>query len=612
VTDRRPLVLVAIVLILGSAFIALKIGKKNSGQDTIIPTEEEHTEEEQPSEEAEQEYVFTSDWMDGQGVLVYGRPPLDYLAAVNATGVTWSVYWLGLNEAEAEYVRRLHEAGYKVSSNFATVQGGVTLNETLRGTARCVGLWGEPSTFVGGQPFMCHNNPEWARFLETRIREHIDGGADAIHIDEIEGNGGHLDIAGFCPHCMAGFREYLRGVYSSEELSINFGIEDVSSFDYGGYLRELNASTVWEDPNRELLNEYLRFQYTDRFNQIRDLIHCAKEYAGRPILVSANVYGLLPNLQIYTPLLDFAVAEAPFRLPPVGQTTLYFLAEATGLDAFYAFPDIFNLASLGEGDNGLWRSWFAEAQAAGGSLLLPYKAYTYGGGSYTLPTKEIEDYARFVARSRELYEGTTRLADVGLLHSLGSTLYDWGAWEGFTEAGLMLQALHSQFEVVYIGDGEFVSAALTLEELLRYGAIVVPARTQLDQATGNLLQMYEESGGTVVQLDEETRPDELTGLLPGGSLETSASSDVGVTTCVKEESLIVHMINYRYDYQEHTFTPQTDIELSVRLPTGLNPRGECVLVSPDTGMETMDYVEEGNWIRLRVQTLQGYAVIEIS
>jgi len=411
---------------------------------------------------------------------------------------------------------------------------------------------------------------------------------------------------------MAGFREHLRGAYSPEELKDRFGVEDVSSFDYCGYLRELNASTVWEDPNQMLLNEYLRFQYTGRVNQIKELIRGAKEYAGRPLLVSANVYGLLPSLQVYVPLLDFAVAEAPFRLPPEGQFTLYRLAEAAGLDAFYAFPDIYNLASLGEDDCGLWSCWLAEAEASGGSLLLPYEAYTYGGGAYTLPQEEIVDYIGFVARNRGLYVGAVRLADVALLHSLGSTLYDWGAWESFNEAGLMLQTLHAQFDVVYCGDGEFVSTAPSLDDLLMYGTIVVPARTELDPALSSLLQSYEESGGLIVRLDEDVGLNELAELLPAGGLETSAPGDVGVATYLKGESIVIHMINYRYDYSKHAFTPHADIDVSVRLPPGLNPEGECVLTSPDAGTETIGYVREGDWIRFRVPSLRGYTVITIS
>lgn len=76
-----------IVLILGSVFLAVKLGKKKGDQDTIT-SEGEQPEGEGQSEEGEHEYAFTGDWMDGQGVLVYGRPPVDYLSAVNSSGVT--------------------------------------------------------------------------------------------------------------------------------------------------------------------------------------------------------------------------------------------------------------------------------------------------------------------------------------------------------------------------------------------------------------------------------------------------------------------------------------------------------------------------------------------
>jgi len=107
-------------------------------------------------------------------------------------------------------------------------------------------------------------------------------------------------------------------------------------------------------------------------------------------------------------------------------------------------------------------------------------------------------------------------------------------------------------------------------------------------------------------------PGELAQLLPVGSLETSAPSDVGVTTYVKGESIIVQMVNYGYDYQEHAFTNHMDIDVSVRLPPGFDPVGECVITSPDADAETLDCVREGEWIRLRVPSLKGYTVIRIS
>ena len=45
-------------------------------------------------------YQFSNDWLNKRSIHVYGNPPLDYLRAVNATGVTWSVYYGGLNETD--------------------------------------------------------------------------------------------------------------------------------------------------------------------------------------------------------------------------------------------------------------------------------------------------------------------------------------------------------------------------------------------------------------------------------------------------------------------------------------------------------------------------------
>jgi len=162
-----------------------------------------------PSNESQQqlpnatEYRFSNEWLDKRNILVYGQPPLDYLRSVNATGMVWSAYWSGLNLSQEKYanslyVESLHDNGFRVGANLPTVQGHLDLasyNPALLERASCRGLNGSASycnwiTEVQVY-FMCHNNPEWQEFLETRAREGVDGKADVILIDEIEGTGGH-------------------------------------------------------------------------------------------------------------------------------------------------------------------------------------------------------------------------------------------------------------------------------------------------------------------------------------------------------------------------------------------------------------------------------------
>ena len=516
-------------------------------------------------------YHFSNDWLKKSNIYVFWNPPLDYLETVNATGTTWSVYYSGLNSYDLAYVDELHSNGFKVGSNFPTVQGNITNDQSLLESAHCIDLNGNPSTFFGGQYAMCYNNPTWQEFLKNRIKEHVDGKADAIHIDEI-GSIGLDSGGGFCDYCMAAFNSYLSSHYSAEDLQQLFGIENINLFNYRTYLLGKGAQSVWDDPNPNLITEYLKSQYLSKAMKIQELIRYAQNYAGRAILFSGNPYGFRSNQQASIPYLDFVIFEMPIGSLPGGKHfTTYLLGEAMAPSKpFVGFPDIFDLASLSQDDWWLWRHWVAEAFACGASFLLPYRAYTYGGGEYTLFAEKIAPYTNFISTHSSYFKNVSRIAKVAVLHDLGSTLSNqvfWHAqfaWEDFLKTGLTLQEAHIPFEIIYKGDAEFVNKPITLSDLEKYSVVIVPSYYQLDNATENLLNQYLSEGGYVVRAENIPQGSNLieevrkTGANLG--LETDASKDLSIIVYKKGDSLLLHLINYNYNYSTHDFIPQNQIK----------------------------------------------------
>jgi len=568
------------------------------------------------------EYSFSKEWLNGQNIYVYGTPPLDYLRAVNATGVTWSVYWIGLNSQDQEYVDSLHQNGFKVCSNLPTVQGHIDLvrrDQGLLERASCRDIWGNTSylSWVTESRIylMCHNNPEWQEFLRERICENVDGRADAILIDEVEGTSSHLDGAGFCDYCMAGFNSYLSGRYPSSQLLEKFGISNISTFDYRGYLLNSNASNVWGDPNIDLRNEYLRFQYSSRQAQIHALIQHARDYAKRDLLFCANTYGLNPNQQIFVQDLDFMVFEKHLGDLPGGKNIItYLLGEAlVPSKPVVVFPDIFNLASLSVEDWWLWRHWLAEAYASGGSFLIPYQAYTAGGGSFTIAAERLTPYTNFIATHADYYRSAYRLMDVAVLYDEGATLFEWSAWESFLNVGLALQEAHIPFEVIYVGDGVFVNKTIGSADLERYAVVVIPSGHRFNATVEALLEQHIQRGGKVIRVGE----------LPAGSdvaaavrmtgadlvLRTNASKDLGIMVYAKGDSLLVHFVNYNYDYSAHDFLAEGPISVTITLPAGMNLTGKTLrLVSPDAEGRTLEYMLQGQKVTFVVPTIYEYSV----
>ena len=320
-------------------------------------------------------YQAKKDWLAGLNFFIYGRPPLEYIEAVGGTGLAWSVYHGGFNAEEHQYVRELHRKGIIVASNFATMQGSPsvvndpdllsqTACETFSG-AKAYALWIFPNS-----PYLpCNNNSKWDDFLNMRVEEHLKGEADAIDIDEVEGIGGHLYMAGFCQSCMDGFRHYLADNYSPAEISSRLGIGQVDSFNYKSYLQEKGATGLEGDPSPGLRREFVRFQLKARQEQQKELIGHANGFAGHHDPFTANTVLLSAHRQVFIPDMYFLVYEYPLELHPLGKHLgVHLLARASDpKKPAFIFPEIRVLLDFQENsmDWNIFTPWLAEAERAG-------------------------------------------------------------------------------------------------------------------------------------------------------------------------------------------------------------------------------------------------------
>ena len=561
-------------------------------------------------------YVFSNDWLDKHNIYVYGTPSLDSLKIVNAIGVTFSVYYSGLNDYDKNYVDELHRNGFKVSSNFPTIQANIVDNQSLRETAKCIDINGNPLGFFGDQYAICSDNYLWQEFLKNRIKEHIDGKIDAIHIDEIGTN----DEC-FCDDSIAAFNSYLSSHYSAAQLHDFFGIDDINSFNYRLYLLEKGAKSIWDDPNQKLLSEYFKFLYLSRVSFIHELIQYARDYAGRDILFSGNTYGLRPDQQIYIPYLDFVVFEMPTGSLPDGKHfTIYLLGEAlSSSKPIIGFPDIFVLANISSDDWWLWRHWLAEAYACGGSFLIPYNSYTLGGGAYNVPFDKLSAYTDFIFSHKNYYENVSRVSKVALLYDLHSTLTNqakwraWAAWYNFIKTGQELQEAHILFDIIYKGDNEFVNKSITLNDLEKYSIVIIPNYYDLDVTTESLLKQYSQKGGYIVTVNDTLDNSDLiakiknTGLDLG--LETNAPSNLSIIVYKKDGPLLLHFINYDYNNQTHDFIPKNQTDVTLTIPDNIILTGKNLrLLTPDTNEKTINYTLQENKIKFTIPDIYEYLI----
>lgn len=519
-------------------------------------------------------YKFSNEWLKEKRIYVYGTPPLKYLKEINGSVIAWSVYHGGLNDEELDYVRKLHSEGIKVASNFPTMQASPSVvgSDDLEKYA-CRDINGNPVKALWIQPdppyLPCHNNPEWQEFLKRRIKEHIDGEVDAIHFDEIEGIGGHLYIAGFCEHCMKGFRRYLSEKFTPSELKSLFGIEEIENFDYREYLISKGARGIFDDPNKKLMKEFVIFQLKSRKQQIGELIRYAREYAGRDIAFGGNLFFLTPNKQIFIDDLDFSVSENFIELPPCGKYTgTYLLARAISEEKpFVMFPNIIDLKFMSLISNyETLPLRIMEAGAAGEGFLIPYRAYIFGGGistvkgTATAPPEKIKNYTKVLVENPEIFSGKI-IGEAGILYDFSCALEEYiekgyaypyipsgKVHTGSLGMALYLQKRHIPFRFIYEGDGDFVKKEP--EDINGLKTILVPYPPCGTFDRFKLLKRAEERGIPVYFIPEAFRiwnGEKMDfDFLKSEILSTSAGEDVGIVLTEVDKKTVIHLLNYDY------------------------------------------------------------------
>lgn len=592
--------------------------------------------------------LYTFNWLLNFNIFVFGKPDLDYLLKTNGSVITWSVYYGGYNDEEHAYVEQLHNYGIKVDSNYPTMQANMEVahDEGLIERSACKDIWGFKARsywILPDPPYLpCHNNPEWQNFLRQRLHEHIDGDVDSIHFDEPEGIGGHLYLFGFCEYCMAGFREYLKENYTPDQLLYLFDISNADDFDYRIYLLSHGAISIIFDPNPLLRKEFVRFQLVSRKKQLTDLIAEGRQYSGNKVAFSANTIFLGANKHSLFSLFDFIAFENSLEPPTTRGRYLgtYFLGQAVKpCMRIVMLPHILDLAVLSEEDWRLFPHWLSEASASQGGFLLPYHMYTFGGGQYHIPPEQLQPYTDFVKDTSKYTLNAQRVVDAAVLYDYNGALEDYlnfgyfipyvavgKTHDGFRGLSLALQELHILFDVVYEGDGDLVEKQLTLADLAKYPVVLVPKSSNPTGHTQKILEQYTNAGGTVIELGDiprqywnspwkaELRVQIYESIMSSGKIgpyvSTVDSERIGMVLYRKSQSLVLHILNYDFQYSNHDFADKTNIQIDLALPPGFNPSGKTLQYATPEGIDiTLPYGTIGNRISFSVPSLHNYGLI---
>ena len=371
----------------------------------------------------------------------------------------------------------------------------------------------------------CLSNPKFREFVKRVARAAIEAGISAIHYDEAYSRWfWRKPLPCFCDHCIRLFREWLKREVSPEKLR-KLGIESLDNFDYRQYLADRGlADKPWRSP---LHDEYWRFLLYSTIEFEREIVRDARRFCqeklGEDFVANSNQYDMahLSAVLVAESLIyDFKnIGTGTGRLPPHETLIPQHLMASACVPEKKAvtFLDLQRPSLPPEAEGQLFRWFAAEAYASGAFFALHHRFSLWEG-----PVGQLARIGRFVKGNPHLFRGTLPLANVGVVFSFASQIWDMYPlhWEHalslpchsrvYYEACKALLLSAFQFEALFLGEGRLFPADLAMAQAGRlreipvevYKAIILPETYALSDENLELLRRYALSGGTLVLLGE--------------------------------------------------------------------------------------------------------------
>ncbi|MBC7327408.1 hypothetical protein H5T87_04755 [bacterium] len=525
----------------------------------------------------------------------------------------------------------------------------------------------------------CLNNPRFANFVKDIARAAIDAKIWGIHYDESYGHWfWSYPMPCFCDYCIKGFAEWLQK--EKPPILDKLGIRNLKGFNYREFLAERKIQDrPWESP---LAEEYWRFLLYSTLEKEREIVEDSKRYCrtkwGKELIANANQYDMV-NLSAVvlgeSSIYDFINIGwgLPFLPHQSSYIPSYLASKACGYDkpvvmfldiqeeppAFSALP----LESKGQ----LFRWLAGEAYASGCFYALHHRFSLWAG-----PVEELSKIGQFIKANPHLFRDTRPLADVYLLYSFASNIYDmfpkyWGRKGApdhskyYNILGNMLLDCGVQFAGLFFGEGRtFPDDVATCEKgAFRklspkdFPFIIVPSAYALSERNIKMLIDYAQAGGKLILLgdcgsrDEAYRerkgeiwdkiskrknviwlkacPWEKPALLLemvldslkklGWSPQIIEWSPQPIThkiLRVGKGKIIIHILNKQFEEGKGFKTVQ-NLKISLKLPSGFKSSPEVFCYSPDWGTspKSIQAIFKGDEMFLTLPSFDVWLLIEV-
>jgi hypothetical protein len=488
----------------------------------------------------------------------------------------------------------------------------------------------------------CIYSEAFRRYLLDRCKHGIDVGMDVVNLDEIMTSVGLMNRdargSGFCSRCLDRFRTHLRAG----------GDPELGAADDGALL-----DLLWKDD--DLYERYRRFHEGEAFRVMTGFIADLRAHADATspgFAISANVaylgnfvttFGTLWGC-LWGPHLEFVLMENDYRithdqphllLPRGTFSPWYRLGASFRGTPTWICPSINVPRQLaGEDHRRYYELMFLEAYANGGRW-----GYYWAPGvdvetrRRTTAPDTLKEHIGFIDAHREFYDQTTSMNDLAVLYLDGSIMRRPETHMKYVALAQALAEAGYQFDVLFVGDGEFNADELDVAALQPYRAVLVPEARDLGATPVAALEAYARPGGTVIVFSESPLDAGLVRQEDGQMLEgfwrdyrdedreriaatveaypssriLASDRSVQAVRRALDERQVLHLLNYAYAPATDVVTPVRDLE--VRVPwSGGSP--SCIQVRPD-GEHDLSCRVEGDQLVVDVPNLDLYALVVI-
>jgi hypothetical protein len=150
-----------------------------------------------------------------------------------------------------------------------------------------------------GIPFYwcCTQQPLFRQYIQERVVQTVQAGAQGVHIDDHLGTSGGLFVGlCFCPKCIEGFSKYVKTMPTAKRKQ--YGVSETAHYDFKKEMQtwiSAGGKTKRKVSDHPLWSEWTIYQSRAAASFMKELRELAAKTAGKPVPIGANAGLLWPR-----------------------------------------------------------------------------------------------------------------------------------------------------------------------------------------------------------------------------------------------------------------------------------------------------------------------------